>query len=359
MESKHKFELISYNLNPSIKYRKGNMGLYSINSNYYVTSLSSAHNDFPDTKFNSHNPSLKSISKENNIKDKPQIDSKQPKIPEELLKNLPFSTVVSIESEFTFQTITGSGVLVGPRHVLTVCQNIYHKEHKLAQRIKIKTSLNIKNQLYSAFANKIIIFNTSSSKEPTKEDIGTDSYDFALLILDESLGYQFGWMRMISFNNKEELEQLSFNITGYLKEQQSNEIYNHSGEILRYDSEYVNYKIKINTFGISKGSVVWTNMFWLGDCLIGMHLKENKDKLNVGCRLTKLKLDLLIKFINETWDIESKTDKKAGMVIENLNPDQEIEEAKFSIIQINSLECECNICKLINGVDVVNNVNNE
>ena len=126
--------------------------------------------------------------------------------------------------------------------------------------------------------------------------------------------------------------------------------------MIKIDSEYLNYKIKINPFGISKGSVVWTNIFWLGDCLVGMHLKENKDKLNVGCRLTKFKLDLLIKFINETWDIESKTDKRAGPTIENLNPEQVKEEAIFSTIQINSLECECKICNLINGVDVANNV---
>ena len=201
----------------------------------------------------------------------------------------PFSTIVHLESTFLIfgkqHHCSGSGVFVGPRHVLTANHNVFHNIHNWALSIIVTPALHNK---FSCFGNSNVIqihSFTINSDDP--------SFDLALLILDQDLGYKTGWMGIAAIENNDELEKLYPQITGY-PSNKNFDMFTHLGSITKASKELLDHDI--DTGPGNCGSPMWVDMLWLGSFVIAIH-----SQVNYGCRITKFKLECLVEYINKTW----------------------------------------------------------
>lgn len=103
----------------------------------------------------------------------------------------------------------GSGVMVGPHHLLTCGHNVYHfNKNKFFEEISVYIALDGEAAPFDKVkATKSYVFKSW-------KDRGDQQFDMALLILDQSIGYDTGWGGLLSTSD-EELAQEKVNITGY------------------------------------------------------------------------------------------------------------------------------------------------
>ena len=128
------------------------------------------------------------------------------------LINLPYTTIVSLDITFLsfgiLKNYAGSGVIVSPRHVLTVRHNVFDEKSGFSLNIIVKPAIYGKFSSYpTANVLKVYTFNITEYEN--------SDTDLALLVLDNDIGYRTGWMGMLAINNDLEIGSLQSNITGY------------------------------------------------------------------------------------------------------------------------------------------------
>jgi V8-like Glu-specific endopeptidase len=104
---------------------------------------------------------------------------------------------------------SGSGVLVGPRHVLTAS----HVIDWTPGWVNIKVLLNGTNFLANASATHV--YASVHIQDAANISYSDADEDYAVLVLNQRLGDQFGWMGTRSYNSKWDEEQQSWRNMGY------------------------------------------------------------------------------------------------------------------------------------------------
>jgi V8-like Glu-specific endopeptidase len=111
------------------------------------------------------------------------------------------------------RTWGGSGVLIGPHHVLTAAHNVYDFDKK-DWPTSWPTSISVRfglNNTIAPFGTKKAVKVYTFKQWVNSGDQG---YDMALLLLDSSIGRQIGWSGLLCLNDKE-ISKEKVTITGY------------------------------------------------------------------------------------------------------------------------------------------------
>lgn len=200
----------------------------------------------------------------------------------------------------------GSGVLVGPRHVLTVAHNIICEEKneeeevigiKKASRIIFTPGRNGKKKPYGSY-EMIDKFYHPKWKKQWNHD-----YDLAIIVLDRPINPNIGWAGMYVANDKE-MENLQVRMTGYPGDKKDGKTMWTSKESIELKHIRDN-KIFLNnfyTYNGQSGSAVWIKKG--GPYVVGVHShkgeRQKDDTIdNVSIRITEEKLEMIKQWIEQ------------------------------------------------------------
>jgi TPR repeat protein/V8-like Glu-specific endopeptidase len=208
----------------------------------------------------------------------------------------PYSIHGRLQMIFQKETLMGSGVMVGPRHVLTAGHNLYdHDRGGWATEVIFAPGRNEDTYPFGdARGRKLLTF--KEWVDPVNRD--KDAYDLGLVILDSPLGDYTGWSGLLSgpvilFEGRE------MSLTGYPGNKgqgryQTTQMWTGRGEIESSMKRGEQFLYKMDTFGGQSGSALWDEKEVV---TFGIHSKEEKGKDNLGVRLSEAKF----KCILEEW----------------------------------------------------------
>lgn len=191
----------------------------------------------------------------------------------------------------------GSGVLVGPHHVLTAAHNIYNlSKGGYANAISFYPGLNDETSPFGE-ANGVRIYTFNKWVNSRNKD-----YDMALIVLNRSVGLNTGWGGLLFSHDDDDLYKRDIHITGYPSDKKFTQMWTMSDKIKNIHPERFYYNI--DTCGGQSGSGICTTMF-LQPFVLGVHARgeslEIQDNLgNSGTRLSSPKISKLKKWISET-----------------------------------------------------------
>lgn len=210
--------------------------------------------------------------------------------------NWPYSIHVSLSIKFVEENsyYGGSGILVGPHHILTAGHNIYYDEKKKwATRVVASPGLNDQVAPYGEVnVVKAYVFSSwLKMRDPL--------FDMAILILDTSIGYQTGWAGLLCpSENTLTREQVS--ITGYPGDKGFKQMWSMSKRLKNINQETFSYTI--DTYGGQSGSGIWINRLNVPHVL-GVHTLGSEYS-NSGVRLSLNKYNKIYKIINDTYILD-------------------------------------------------------
>lgn len=210
-------------------------------------------------------------------------------MPSDKLSTLPYSAVVNLEMTFNLQIFSGSGVLVGPSHILTARHNTY--EGGSANLIR---AIPAQHGSQARFGEAICV-----------EIFRFPDCDLALLVLDKPIGNTTGWLGVASYSDLEMLKNKQLEVTGYPGElDKRNRMYTSRGEIIHIIGDYVHYDID-TTKGQSGSPGLIKDM--KQNLVVSIHTDHDETRnLNVGVLLTKQRLEIIKGWIEKTfWVRES------------------------------------------------------
>ncbi len=191
----------------------------------------------------------------------------------------------------------GSGVLVGPHHLLTAGHNVYnHTQGRWADRISLYLGL---NERAAPFGESKVVRAYTFSQWINDSN---RSYDMALLLLDDSVGYRIGWNGLSCLDNVG-LSTARVTITGYPGDKNFNKMMTMSHGVKAVTPEELYYDI--DTFGGQSGSGIWIDRG--GDpCVVGVHAYGEGERPigNSGVRLSEYKFRKVVSWIEESLTLE-------------------------------------------------------
>lgn len=254
-------------------------------------------------------------------------------------KKWPYCINAKLRIKFPFSTNSfgGSGVLIGPHHILTAGHNVYsnkkfHNKRQIKEEERWATNISVNLGLHmdeTPFGTqetvKIYTFKQWTERKP--------GHDMALLILNESVGYETGWAGLACLPDSI-LQEKKAIIAGYPGDGKNEEKFKvmrkMSGNINEYEQEKLIYEI--DTSGGQSGSGIWIKKRDM-PYVIGVHVSGDKEnRINIGTRLSKNKYKQLIALISKNYKIlgseesleKNNTDSKKRKSIENNNFIKEI-----------------------------------
>lgn len=187
----------------------------------------------------------------------------------------------------------GSGVLVGPHHVLTCAHNVYWpKEKAWSNRVQFYPAL------YNDFApyDAVDVLGIYTFKAWVEHE--DRSFDVALLILAQSIGYTVGYHGLACLNDGA-LRNEKVRVTGYPGDKGGKQMWNMSGRLAKIDSERIGYDI--DTYkGQSGGGISISSMS--SPYIIGVHTHGGNPH-NTGTRLSLVKWQWLVECITATGEV--------------------------------------------------------
>jgi V8-like Glu-specific endopeptidase len=201
--------------------------------------------------------------------------------------------------KYGHDTYTGSGVLVGPHHVLTAAHNIYNRNGQWAQEVLFAPGRYQDKYPYGDCKGCLLLVPQKWSDNKLK-DKERESYDFGMVILDTAIGNITGWSGLLSLP-KELLTEWPVTVTGYPGDKgtgnyHSTQMWEMHGDMKRVTDHQLYYDI--DTWEGQSGSAVWRQEWpeYKGPYTVGVHTyREDKDgEGNKGTRLTKDKFDLIL-----------------------------------------------------------------
>lgn len=237
--------------------------------------------------------------------------------------------------EFPSINGSGSGVLIGPRHLLTAGHNIYGKDpekkhyNEWAKSISVHLGRNKNEGFKKRNVIKIYTFEEWVQK-------GDNEFDLALLILDETIGYETGWAGLAALpNDALKNMEAKFKVTGYpgdcplegAKEEKGKIMMFHKNNLNTIENEILTYDI--DTFKGQSGSGIWVNINKM-PYIVGIHTKGG-NKFNSGVRISKNKFDEIIKWMDENF--ENLERERTFIPIENKKNDIEYQTDKEKSIE--------------------------
>ena len=214
------------------------------------------------------------------------------------LKHLPYSAIVNLT---IFKNLNqkqnsyfGTGVLIGPHHVLTARHNVVDELGDWMNKIYVVPALDDDNKAHYGYGKAIKIY--------TFDNLYDDNaFDMALLIIDKSLGKNTGWMGMYAYHESQDLTQNKPFLSGYPSgyyETNGNKIFSRQGNFKEISAEILKYDIDAQKG--DSGSPIWAYHRDLGYVVLGIHVTTGKD-VNIGSRLSIRKFEMITKIIKDTW----------------------------------------------------------
>lgn len=187
----------------------------------------------------------------------------------------------------------GSGILVGPHHILTAGHNVYDvRKQEWANTISVRLGLNKKVAPFGE-AKVIQVYTFRSWVEQ-----GNPNYDMALVVLNRSIGHETGWCGLLCVDD-ETLSKETVAITGYPGDKGFNKMMTMSHRVQKVESEKLYYDI--DTYGGQSGSGIRIDK-WGSPYVVGIHTLGEGGLYtgNSGVRLSQIKFDKIIKWISES-----------------------------------------------------------
>lgn len=222
----------------------------------------------------------------------------------------------------------GSGVLIGPHHLLTAAHNVYDVDKKeWAHSISVRLGL---NEVVAPFGEIKVAKAYTFDQWVQNKDF---NYDIALITLGNSIGYKTGWAGVVSLED-ESLVKKNVTITGYPGDMGFNKMMKMSHRLKLVNPERFYYDI--DTYGGQSGSGIWIQKF-ASPYVIGVHtLGEGALYTgNSGVRLSSPKFHKIAKWISQSFTLSSQNalSREETPVISPLpsvNPDPEDSQTLFS-----------------------------
>lgn len=198
---------------------------------------------------------------------------------------------------------TGSGILVGPHHVLTAAHNLYQNKQWVT---KIIFSAGRKGKKYPF--GQVEALTLLCPLEWIQGKPGKDKYDFGMVILKEEVGVKTGWAGLLCAPDIY-FEKWEVSVTGYPGEKRGNDYYKvqmwEQREYLEEKNlspDMINYSI--TTSPGQSGGAIWR--LWpypcatgLGIFTIGVHTDGSPGGRNHGVRLKKDNFDQIVRWISQ------------------------------------------------------------
>lgn len=218
----------------------------------------------------------------------------------------PYTFHTQLSLHFSDGEYGGSGVLVGPHHILTAGHNVYSPITKdWVKKVVVRPGLNESSANFGEHsATKVYTF-----KEWIKDQ--NPSFDMALITLGHSIGLETGWAGLL-VDNDETLKDEAIHVTGYPGDKGFNQLWTMSHKVKKFEPERIYYEIDTNKG--QSGGPIWVNKY--GPFLVGVHThgETNLYEGNSGTRLSMNKLDKIAKWISETHDIKSKIPQQINII---------------------------------------------
>lgn len=131
----------------------------------------------------------------------------------------PYCCVGHLESHFpAISEGNGSGFLIGPHHFLTAAHNLYRRDGKTeddkwAFACTVTCGRNGQNYKPSDTLEAVSFYIPAKFLQGDAQDAA--NYDFALIVLRQSIGIQVGWFGCIFYDDTSFLKDHDITITGY------------------------------------------------------------------------------------------------------------------------------------------------
>lgn len=205
----------------------------------------------------------------------------------------PYSIHAQLSMRFNGKDHGGSGVMVGPYHLLTCGHCVYDFDKMFwAEEIDVYPALNGKMAPFGkAQVTKAYVFKRWVNQ-------GDQQFDIALLLLDQPIGDYVGWGGLLSTTDTE-LEQEKVNITGYPGDKGFKYMWSMSHKLKTVKPERFEYEI--DTCGGQSGSAIWMNK-WGTPMIVGVH-SLGSDSINSGVRLSAKKFTVILRIIPHTYTL--------------------------------------------------------
>ncbi|MBL0941932.1 MAG: trypsin-like serine protease [Alphaproteobacteria bacterium] len=213
----------------------------------------------------------------------------------------------------------GSGVLVGPNHVLTAAHNLFsHKRGGWATEV-IFTPAQCKTMKPFGEVKGVLLRSFKGWIDGKGE--GYD-HDMGLIILERAIGYQIGWAGLLEPESSFLASSPRLKIVGYpskgvkvklqegIAKIKAAQMYKHSGHIKESQEQRFLYEIETAP-GQSGGPLLAYNMdnhYVVGVHTYGLYEESKKERVSEGTRLTSNKLECILEGINRFMLRRNKQD---------------------------------------------------
>ena len=203
----------------------------------------------------------------------------------------------------------GSGVMIGPRHVLTAGHNVYDNDKEMwASHVKVSPGANEGKSLFGT---------TSAVKAfvPNAYFDGEDKSDLAVLVLEEDLGKYTGWASVNALGDGE-LEDTKFFVSGYPGDKATGQLWEMKGEIKFITPTVLKYKIA--TYAGQSGSPLWKK--GTPPTVVGIHVRA-EDTVNEATRISRERLYWIISCLTaNSSSLSVKTGQQIVLKTEDSKP---------------------------------------
>lgn len=236
----------------------------------------------------------------------------------------PYRVIAQVSSKYDGHEFGGTGILVGPRHVLTVGHNLFsNRLKKWANTILVRFSFDGPgfHGMQMPFEQQQVL--RAYTYKRWVEALDPD-FDIALFVLEDAKGSEIGWHGLASLK----VSPPSVHIAGYPLEVKKEDIVEPSEDAYRdyltskagpfgqmWDMASGSHGImvspnklyyQIDTSSGQSGSGVWYETSDHLPYVIGVHAYGEKEhgKGNYGVRITAKKMHDLVEWISSTFDVE-------------------------------------------------------
>jgi V8-like Glu-specific endopeptidase len=242
----------------------------------------------------------------------------------------PYSIHAHLDMLFNEDTFCGSGVIVGPHHLLTCGHNVYDFDRKIfSKEILVYPALNGKVAPFNKVkATRAYIFKCWQNQ-------GCQQFDMALLLLDQPIGDYVGWGGLLNTADTD-LAQEKVHITGYPGDKGCKQMWSMGHKIKTVKPEVFDYEI--DTYAGQSGSAVWINK-WGTPMILGVHTLGS-NAINSGVRLSTKKFKELSKLISDTYILNPNVDSLDLASRMKLNPSLDLKAKLIAINDIRSTKID-------------------
>lgn len=238
--------------------------------------------------------------------------------------NWPFSAIVQVRSHFSDGTLlNGTGVMVGPYHVLTV-GHLGHGDSGWTKGIEIRPGLNGTAEPFGMLqASRVYCFPEWLNVSKRNLD-----YNLALVVLGQEVGKTTGWFGMMGDDDDDRALELPVRISGYPESKGGGKtMWSMDGQITEHTPDSLCYRIDVSKG--QEGGPIWYNAGEMVQVL-GIHTHDDMQQ-NAGAKLSGRKLEKLCQWIQETWSIGNAESVDPGKDDDFALGLQAFEEQKYKL----------------------------